>query len=245
MMRSPPCWMSCEGEVSVDESMEEVKARFAALSPQRLELLQLIIEEKYRKIVRIKPRESLASSLKSQAPASYAQQRLWLIDKFAETGAVYHIARAVRLHGALNYGALSAALDTIVDRHEALRTTFRQIDGEVVQVIASSARFALEVVDLSGGSHEECEAEVRRQAEKEMRERMDLNTGPLLRGRLLRLHAAEHVLLLTLHHIVSDGWSMGILIREVGALYAAYSQGRANPLAPLAIQYADYALWQC
>ncbi|RSZ55030.1 hypothetical protein EJB06_31625, partial [Massilia atriviolacea] len=139
----------------------------------------------------------------------------------------------------LDSAALQAALDRIVARHESLRTSFRTIDGEAVQVIGDVDQgFALAHADLRGmDGHEAALAE-------EARAPFDLATGPLIRGRLLRVGDDEHILLVTQHHIISDGWSMGVLVREVSALYAAFSAQQADPLPPLAIQYADYAAWQ-
>jgi len=176
---------------------------------------------------------------------SHAQQRLWFIDQLGERGgAAYHIAGAVRLLGALNRAALRAALDAIVRRHEVLRTRFAVIEGSPMQVISETARFSLQEHDLSGLEAPERESQVRQLAQEEIRARFDLAAGPLVRGRLLRCAEQEHVLLLTLHHVISDGWSMGILIRELSTLYAAFAEGKPDPLPPLPIQYADYAVWQ-
>ncbi|HEY6926421.1 MAG TPA: amino acid adenylation domain-containing protein, partial [Steroidobacteraceae bacterium] len=175
-------------------------------------------------------------------PLSWSQERLWFIDQLEGGNAAYHIAGSVRLHGVLDKAALQRALDTIVERHEILRTTFRLEQGQAIQVIGSDSRFALRERDLRRA--EDVAAAVAGEASEESRERFDLTTGPLIRGRLLQLADDEHVLLVTMHHIVSDGWSIGILLRELSRLYAAYREGGANPLAPLPIQYADYAQWQ-
>jgi amino acid adenylation domain-containing protein len=175
---------------------------------------------------------------------SFSQQRLWFIDQLEEGSAAYYISGAVRLRGVLDRAALCGALDTIVERHEALRTVFKNVDGSPVQEICNIGKFALQEIDLSGQAMEAQEAEVVRQAGEETRERFDLSVGPLIRGRLIRLSTDEHVLLMTAHHIVSDGWSMGVSIREMGILYTAYREGRTNPLPALRIQYADYAVWQ-
>jgi hypothetical protein len=135
-------------------------------------------------------------------------------------------------------------LSEIVRRHEALRTVFGEVDGSPVQVIAPFGAFALPVEDLSGLSEADREAALRRRAGEEARRPFDLSAGPLFRAALLRLGAEDHVLLLSMHHIVSDGWSMGVLFRELSALYAAYREGRESPLPELAVQYADYAVWQ-
>ncbi len=177
-------------------------------------------------------------------PTSFAQQRLWFFDQFEPGSPFYNIPTAVRLKGALDVGALSRALDEIVRRHEALRTTFAVQAGQPVQVIAPALHLPVDLVDLSGLDETEREVETLRLATQEARTGFDLTRGPLLRVRLLRLSAQEHVILLTMHHIVSDGWSMGVLVGEIGALYDAFAHGRPSPLPPLAIQYADFAEWQ-
>ena len=177
-------------------------------------------------------------------PLSSAQKRLWFIDKLEGGSTAYHVSEAVRLYGDLNGTALRAALDTIVERHEALRTSFILAGGEPVQQIAPEARFELQMVDLEHYGPQECESEAAKQIREDVTAPFELSVGPLIRGRLFRLSGAEHVLLITMHHMVSDGWSLGVLIRELGSLYNAYCGLRANSLRPLAIQYADYAHWQ-
>ncbi|HEU0079849.1 MAG TPA: condensation domain-containing protein, partial [Longimicrobiaceae bacterium] len=177
-------------------------------------------------------------------PLSFAQERLWFIDRLEPGSAVYNIPVAWRLGGALDEAALERALGEIVRRHEALRTTFTEVDGSPVQVIAPFGGFVLPVEDLSGLGEADREAAARRRAGEEARRAFDLSAGPLFRARLLRLDAEDHVLLLSMHHIVSDGWSMGVLFRELSSLYAAYREGGESPLPELAVQYADYAVWQ-
>jgi amino acid adenylation domain-containing protein len=182
---------------------------------------------------------------RSPCPVSHAQQRLWFIDQLGqEGGAAYHVPGALRLLGQLNAAALREALDAIVRRHEVLRTRFVAIDGSPMQAISEVARFALEEHDISSLDALERDAQLRNIAAQEARARFDLAAGPLIRGRLIRTAEQEHALLLTMHHIVADGWSMGVLIRELSALYTAFSEQRADPLPPLSIQYADYAVWQ-
>jgi amino acid adenylation domain-containing protein len=177
-------------------------------------------------------------------PLSFAQERLWFIDRLESGSAFYNIPVAWRLRGVLDEAALERALGEIVRRHEALRTIFAEADGAPVQVIAPFGGFALPVEELSSLSDADREAAVGRRAGEEARRAFDLSAGPLFRAVLLRLGAEEHVLLLTVHHIVSDGWSMGVLYRELSALYEAYRQGGESPLPELAVQYADYAVWQ-
>jgi amino acid adenylation domain-containing protein len=177
-------------------------------------------------------------------PLSFAQERLWLVDQMEPGSAVYNIPVAWRLGGALDAAALERSLSEIVRRHEALRTTFAEVDGSPVQVIAPFARFDLPVEDLSGLSEADREAALRRRAREEARRAFDLSAGPLFRAVLLRLGEEDHVLLLSMHHIVSDGWSMGVFSRELSSLYEAYREGGESSLPELAVQYADYAVWQ-
>jgi amino acid adenylation domain-containing protein len=179
-------------------------------------------------------------------PLSFAQQRLWFLDQFdPRASQAYHMSMAVRLTGALDARALQAALDRLVGRHETLRTSFRGADGEVAQHIApAGCGFALAREDLGALPAEAHAGAVERIARSEALAPFDMALGPMIRGRLLRLDAQHHVLLLTQHHILTDGWSLGIMIEEIGTLYAAFLRGQADPLPPLPIQYADYALWQ-
>ncbi|MFL5540624.1 MAG: amino acid adenylation domain-containing protein, partial [Longimicrobiaceae bacterium] len=177
-------------------------------------------------------------------PPSFAQERLWFLDRFEAERSLYNIPAALRLSGALDARALERALGEIVRRHESLRTTFPEADGAPVQVVAPFAGFALPVEDLSTPPDAEREAQVRRLASEDAARPFDLSAGPLCRAGLLRLGEAEHVLLLCMHHVVSDGWSLGVLFRERSALYAAYRDGGESPLPDPAVQYADYAVWQ-
>jgi amino acid adenylation domain-containing protein/FkbH-like protein/thioester reductase-like protein len=175
---------------------------------------------------------------------SWAQQRLWFLDRLEGGSLAYHIPLAIKLSGPLDPAAFRWALDALVERHEALRTTFIEVDAEPVQTVQSSGTFPLRVVDLRAHPAEGRDAEVMRQSREQLGEAFDLGAGPLIRARLLQLSAEEHVLLVSMHHIISDGWSLGLMIRELGALYEARVHGRSSPLAPLPIQYADYAQWQ-
>jgi len=179
-------------------------------------------------------------------PLSWAQQRLWFLDQLDHAaGAAYHIPAALRLRGALHRDALQATLDRIVARHESLRTTFVHTDADPVQVIApADTSFALAEHDLRLLAGTDQQEAVHRLTAEEAAAPFDLARGPLIRGRLLRLAEDEHILLVTQHHIISDGWSIGVLIGEVATLYSAFQQGLADPLPPLAIQYPDYASWQ-
>ncbi|HEX8245669.1 MAG TPA: condensation domain-containing protein, partial [Longimicrobium sp.] len=178
-------------------------------------------------------------------PLSFAQERLWFLDQLEPGSAFYNLPFALRLRGALDVDALERGLGEIVRRHDALRTVFQERDGTPVQVVAPFGGFRLTRKDLSHLPAETREAEVQRELVAESTERpFDLAAGPLFRASLLRLGAEEHVLLLSMHHVVSDGWSMGVLYRELSALYEAYRDGGESPLPELAVQYADYAVWQ-
>ncbi len=177
-------------------------------------------------------------------PSSFAQQRLWFLDQMTPGSALYNISRTLRIEGALHVKALQQALDTVVARHESLRTTFDLVDGGPVQVISERGSAVMPVIDLSEQPETDREAEVQRLAAEGSWRPFDLQQGPLLRITLLRLTEKEHVLLLTMHHIVSDGWSMGVLMRDLSALYEAFCAGRPSPLPELPLQYADFAHWQ-
>ncbi|HEX7243495.1 MAG TPA: condensation domain-containing protein, partial [Longimicrobiaceae bacterium] len=169
-------------------------------------------------------------------PLSFAQQRLWVVDRLEPGSAAYNMPYALRLRGGLDAAALRAALDALVRRHEALRTVFAGSDGGPVQVIGPPAPVPLQVVDLRDAP--DALREAGRLAAEEALRPFDLERGPLLRSTLLRLDEEDHVLCFTLHHVVSDGWSIEVLVREVSALYAG------EPLPELPVQYADYAVWQ-
>ena len=178
-------------------------------------------------------------------PASYAQQRLWFLDRFEPNSPYYNIPCAVRLRGRLEHRALEQAINEIVRRQEALRTTFASSDGKPVQVIVPRLAIAVPVVVLAHLPAAEREAEALRLATAEARKPFDLSAGPLLRVTLLRLDEAEHMALVTMHHIISDGWSIGVFVGELATLYDAFSRGEGtSPLPDLPIQYADFACWQ-
>ncbi len=177
-------------------------------------------------------------------PASFAQQRLWFLSQLEPDSASYNTALAVRLRGSLNRAATSQSLNEIVRRHEVLRTTFEEMDGGLVQIIAEDRPMDLPVVDFSLQSPSDRQAWAAAAARAEAHRPFDLRTGPLIRARLLKLEPHEHVLVITLHHIVCDGWSAQILAREFVTLYEAFDAGLPSPLPPLPIQYADYSVWQ-
>jgi amino acid adenylation domain-containing protein len=177
-------------------------------------------------------------------PLSFAQRRLWFLDRMDPASAVYNVPTTVRVRGALDEGALRRALDEVVRRHEVLRSSYTHVEGEPVQVTAPAAPVPLPLDDLSALAADARDAESLRIANEEVRTPFDLARGGLLRARLVRLADDDHLLLLTAHHIVTDGWSVAVMFRELAALYEAFSAGRPSPLPELALQYADFAAWQ-
>ena len=218
-------------ELRVEVSVTQVFAH-----PVLRDLASVIAEATQSALPAIPPVERHAS-----LALSFAQQRLWFLAQME--GSNYPIPLGLRLSGELDRTSLVKALDGLVARHEPLRTTFAVMDGLPVQRIAGpESGFTLVDQDLSGRAN--AADELKRLQIEEASAPFDLEMGPLIRGRLIRLGDTEHVLLITMHHIVSDAWSMGILMRELSALYGAYREGRMDPLPALEIQYADYAAWQ-
>ncbi|HLM67021.1 MAG TPA: condensation domain-containing protein, partial [Longimicrobium sp.] len=224
--------------------MTDIQGRLAGLSPEKRRLLELRMQMQRAQTAGPalvpRPRDGRAF------PLSFAQQRMWVLDRLDPGSAAYNMPSPLLLRGPLDVPALARALDALRERHESLRTTFALADaeGEPVQVIHPFVPAPLAMEDLSALPKDEREAETQRQVHADANTGFDLVRGPLFRARLLRRAEEEHVLLLCLHHSVSDGWSLGILARELGALYAAFSAGEPSPLAPLAVQYADFAVWQ-
>jgi amino acid adenylation domain-containing protein len=182
-------------------------------------------------------------------PTSFAQQRLWFLDGLAPGNPFYNVSTALRLKGAIDFTALKQTFDEIVRRHETLRTTFLVIDGQPFQAISPSLSILLPLIDLRNFDSQARESQLRQIATAAAQQPFALATGPLLRVKLIQLNDAEYVLLLDLHHIVADGWSIGVLIRELGVLYKAFASGdrihdAAALLPELPIQYADFAQWQ-
>jgi amino acid adenylation domain-containing protein/non-ribosomal peptide synthase protein (TIGR01720 family) len=206
--------------------------------------LAIYIETRIRAAAGVPTPPLTRAERESEAVLSFAQQRLWFIDQLEPDSAFYNNPMAVRLSGSLNKQALKRTFTEIIRRHEALRTTFHTVNNEPIQVIAAPFPAPLPENDLSALAGPTREAEVIRLARQEAELPTDLSRGPLLRLRLIKLDTQEHVVLLTMHHIISDGWSTGILIHEVATLYRAYYEERESPLPELNVQYADFAIWQ-
>ncbi len=177
-------------------------------------------------------------------PLSFAQQRLWFLEQLAPGTATYNVQVALRLNGRLDPGALAGALEALVARHEVLRTSFPALDGEPVQEISPTGAALLSRIDLAVLPEALRARTAQWIAREEAARPFDLERGPLLRALLIGLEEEKHALVLTLHHVVCDGWSMGILVRETGTLYSDLAQGRRPSLPPLPLQYADFSLWQ-
>ena len=176
-------------------------------------------------------------------PLSFAQQRLWFLSRL-EGNSAYNIPFVLRILGVLDAALFERAMSTIVDRHESLRTRIVEIDGVAAQIVAPDIGFQVRRIDLRAITGARLAETIDSHSRSEAFHEFDLETGPLLRCVLLWVADREHILLLTLHHIISDGWSTGVLVKELSALYTAYHAGQTNPLPPLPIQYADFAVWQ-
>ena len=224
-------------------STNNYSEQIANLSPEKLALLLM---KRKKQVVRDEKSTIPAREDRGQAPLSFAQQRLWFLDQIDRGNAVYNVARVVRLSGKLNVAALERSLNEIVRRHEILRTTFPLVAGQPVQVINPPRPCELSPFDLRELYAESAERETKalELAKEETLKPFDLASGPLFCASLLQLEDETYFLLLTMHHIVSDGWSTGVLIRELSALYSAYSREEESPLPELPVQYADYAVWQ-
>ncbi|MGB9119425.1 MAG: amino acid adenylation domain-containing protein [Candidatus Angelobacter sp.] len=180
-------------------------------------------------------------------PLSYAQQRLWFIDQMGKSSVQYHIPTVLRLRGALNYAALQHAINAVVQRHESLRTTFVEVEGHAAQVVAAELRIEVPLSNLSGHDDRSRQQIVQSALRQEREQPFDLSRGPLLRAKLLMLAETEHILLLTFHHIITDGWSLGIFNQEFIAFYEAFEADPNNEqalFAQLSVQYPDFAIWQ-
>jgi len=216
--------------------------RIAGLSPAKRELFERKLRAREADATRSTsiPRRTERAT----APLSFAQQRLYFLDRLDPDSAAYNVPRAIAIRGALDVAALERVFQELLRRHEVLRSRFVEREGSVVAEIGPAGDFRLEPEDVPGSTASEREREAMRIAQLEAKRPFDLATGPILRVRLLRLGPERHMLLFTNHHIVSDAWSAGVLFGELTDLYAAFSSGRPSPLPELLIQYGDFAAWQ-
>ncbi|NMG22264.1 condensation domain-containing protein, partial [Brasilonema bromeliae] len=226
----------------MDNKKDEILKRRSKLSPMQRELLEKRLRGEVNSHSQLKviPRRSQTSP----APLSFAQQRLWFLHQLEPSSPHYSELACLRLTGALKIDALEQSLNDIVQRHEALRTTFEIVEEQAVQVIHPTITVALPVVELHLMSEAVRQAQIEQLTTEIAQKPFDLASGSLLRAMLLQTGLQEHVLLFAIHHIAVDGWSIGVLIRELVALYEAKSCEKTSPLPELPIQYADYAIWQ-
>jgi hypothetical protein len=227
----------------VSTSALNIREQLAGLSPAKRALIELKLLKKQAAAGEPKP---LISKRPEGAPVplSFYQQGLWVLSQLMPGTSLYHVPKAVRLAGKLDVAALKRTLDHLVERHESLRTSFATTDGVPLQVINKRLEVELPIVELSELTESERELETRRLLREEVRRPFDLAHGPLIRALLLRLGEQEHIFLMTMHHIITDGWSVGVMHREFMDLYEAFTSGQASPLLALKIQYPDYAVWQ-
>ncbi|MEA3186521.1 MAG: hypothetical protein QOD99_351, partial [Chthoniobacter sp.] len=215
--------------------------RTAALSPAKLALLQQRLKEKG---IKAEPKGIQRSRGVDPAPLSFNQERLWFLNQLEPDGAVYNIPVWLRLEGELNVVVLERCLNEVLRRHEVLRTRFEVLEGRPVSVLDPFLPLEMPTVDLRDLPTSLLREEAMRICKEEAQRPFDLARDVMLRVRLLRVAEAEHILFLNRHHIASDGWSMGVLLRELESLYQAFARNEASPLAELPIQYSDYATWQ-
>ncbi|HEU4508036.1 MAG TPA: amino acid adenylation domain-containing protein, partial [Pyrinomonadaceae bacterium] len=242
----PPKQANIHGQSKMKAVVDSPRELLNNISPEKRALLALRALQLKKKSNGSVSQQTIPrrADADSPAPLSFAQLRLWFLDQLIPDSAAYNLPTSVRMSGALNIDALERTFTELLRRHEILRTTFRMFDDEPRQVIAEPAPFHLPLLDLSDRAVEEREAELQRLANDDAQRPFDLAHGPLLRATIVRIADEDHALLFTTHHIVSDGWSIGLLIKEVSALYAAFCSGGPSPLPELPIQYADYAVWQ-
>ena len=213
-----------------------------SISTERQKLLAMLLKDEGISVSRSP--SIPCRSVVSPTPLSFAQQRLWFLDQIMSPNAAFNTPAVARLKGEVNVAALERSFNEIIRRHETLRTSFTFADTQPLQVIAAEYKLTLPVVDLRAEPEERRAAVAERLMMEQVEQPFDLACGPLLRVKLLRLGQAEYLVVLVLHHIISDGWSMGVLLGEMGRLYEGFVAGRETELEELPIQYGDYAEWQ-
>ncbi|MCL1471379.1 non-ribosomal peptide synthetase [Argonema antarcticum] len=226
----------------MDINKQQILARRYQLSPSKQALLakRLRGEIQSDSPINLIPRRDL----NNPAPLSFPQQRLWLLQQIDRDNSAYNEQGAIELKGELNVAALESSLNEIIERHESLRTTFKMMEGQPVQIISQSLTIKLPIVNLSDLPLSEQNNQIQQLTLEQSQSPFDLSQGPLLRWMLLQIGQQDYVLLVTMHHIIYDGWSYGVLMRELAALYEAFSNSKSSPLSELPIQYGDFALWQ-
>ncbi len=222
--------------------MSSLYEQIASLPPEKRELFELMLQEQGVDLseVMIVPQKRDTN----QFPLSYSQQRLWFLDQLEPGSSLYNIPSVIRLNGSLNVEALVKSFNEVVKRHEVLRTTFTTVDNNPIQVIAETLNIQTPVIDLQNIPEAERDEEITKLAVEEANKSFNLQEGPLLRVTLLKLKNIEHVLMFTVHHIVSDNWSTGLFVHEILRLYEAFSNNKPSPLPDLTVQYADFSFWQ-
>ena len=222
--------------------MSDIAKQITELSAEKRQLLERYLKsaglDLTSAVIMPQPRDT------NKFPLSFAQERIWFMDQLEPNRPIYNLPDTHYFKGPLDLDALQRTLTEIVRRHESLRTTFQTVDGEPMQVIAPPEPLSLEVIDLSDLPPQERQVEAQRLADDDAQQPFDLSRGPLMRVQLVQLAEEEHLLLITMHHIVSDGWSIIRMGHELGTLYQAYRNGESSPLPELPIQYADFAVWQ-
>lgn len=225
-------------KISRDDALAKRKSR---LSPEKLALLEKLTGAKGEKDQPDIPRRAVETG---PLPLSFAQQRLWFLHQFVPDSPAYNVVMAFHISGQLRINILEQSINEIIRRHEALRTTFQSVNGQPCQVIAPTLNIVLPVEELTGYPPEEREARFQQLAQTESQHIFDLTQGPLMHITLFRSGDEQYILLLNVHHIVIDGWSLGVFLAELTALYRAFSAGEPSPLPELSTQYADFAPWQ-
>jgi amino acid adenylation domain-containing protein/thioester reductase-like protein len=219
----------------------QISARKANLSTSKKAILENRLQGKVTPFASLPP---LARRSAAESPLSFSQQRLWFLDQLEPNSASYNLRSALRISGGLNTDALEASINRVIRRHEILRTAIPTENGRPHQVIAAEYTLKMPVLDISGIPENRRETTLSELLSEEAEIPFDISTLPLLRVKLIRLDETQHVLLVTMHHIISDGWSMGVFIRECSGYYRGFSEGVESRLPDLAIQYADFAYWQ-
>ena len=224
--------------------MNDSNEQFNSLSPEQRQLLLLRLKKHKERGAKEEQAINRQSRDANEFPLSFAQQRIWFLEQFEKDSVEYNVAMAFSLAGQLQIGAFEGAVNDLVARHETLRTRFKPVDGQPVQVVSPRLEIAVDKVDLTHLAGDEQAEKLRQLADEEASAPFDLSRGPLIRVTLLQLESERHVLLMTLHHIVFDGWSRSILYNDLSALYDARVTGIAAELPELDIQYADFSVWQ-